>query len=99
MQIPDEIARREQIKRVYSRAYDETFAAVPAGTDRGVLIEAGVLAVAEWARKEAATAILDIHREHHGENEHGLYTVCRGCSASPYPCDTVKAIRALTGDE
>jgi hypothetical protein len=47
--IPDE--RRDQIKRVYHRAYDE--ASVTSGGGRRVLIEAGVLAVAEWARREA----------------------------------------------
>lgn len=47
MNIPDDV-----MKRVYTRGYEEAFAAYPLG-DRGVWITGGVRAVAEWARREA----------------------------------------------
>lgn len=88
MEIPD---------RVIKEAFFH-FPSIVGQTYTGYILQ-GAEVVAEWAENEMAKVILDIHRERHGENEHGPYTVCRGCSASPYPCDTVKAIRALTGDE
>lgn len=63
--------------------------------------------------REALEAVLAIHSVKHGESpryapddlEHERepvswepYTVCQGCSASPYPCRTVRAIEsALAG--